>query len=604
MGKKSTCVVGKVQSPNKREKKTVRKLQRSVQETWEKDEVKKKRYEATHSMWGDSPDDKDSEDIRITSTNINGLSSPAELSEYIISSAQFNSDVNCFQELNIDTDNQDVFQSLRRAVRDVDETRGSTFQATTIIDKRQESHRRNIIKKQGGTLIHLERKWTGSTLKKENDKLGRWSSITIEGRGGRKVSIFSVYRVGNNKLETAGGDTVWFQEYAALLSKGIKDPDPRQQILDDLEKTILRLKEDTDHQIIICIDANESTRSAKSKIQQFIKNTGMIDCHRHFHPDLSETPTHAEGSTQIDYCIITSGIIESVKRCGITALHYDVQGADHRSVWLDLESNLLLKGVHKAPQSPPSRGLKLKNIKALQIFQEQLQEFCRQHRMREKMHRISQSLMETERISDTTEKAQRISVWKDKLEEWDTLMMRLMLAAEKKCSKKGLTRTYLWSRPLVVAGQRITYWKARKKVFSRKDGPILLSGYALHLHETFGKEKNHLDKEEVVKELKEAWKHLRSIQKEDRAHRQAFLEELALERSKQQKIKVESAIRQIMNAEESAESHEKLNYYLRKTSKGAIDYLLIPVGTNKYGPFGKKWEKISDSKQVEQLLLQ
>ena len=127
------CVSGnsvtRKQQTNKEKRK--RTNQRSVKSMWEKETKKRERYEQINGMWGDNPDEKDQEDIRITSTNINGLSSPAELSQYIIGCKQFESDINCFQEVNLDTRQAEVVQEMKKAIRDVDETRGSTFQVSS-----------------------------------------------------------------------------------------------------------------------------------------------------------------------------------------------------------------------------------------------------------------------------------------------------------------------------------------------------------------------------------------------------------------------------------------------------------------------------------------
>ena len=58
-----------------------------------------------------------------------------------------------------------------------------------------------------------------------------------------------------------------------------------------------------------------------------------------------------------------------------------------------------------------------------------------------------------------------------------------------------------------------------------------------------------MKEEEIKQYLKQAWTDLRTIQKEDRANCNVFLEELAIERAQQQNIQVESAIKQIQHAE-------------------------------------------------------
>ena len=477
---------------------------------WEKEAKQKERYESMNLFWGDNPDEKDQADIRITSTNINGLACPEELSQYIIASKQFDSDINCFQEVNLDTNQGEVVQEMRKAIRDVDETRGSMLQVSSPPEDRSTTKGRSCRKKKnGGTMIHIEQKWTGSSTKTSQDELGRWSRVTMEGKGHKKVTIFSVYRVCKNTLEKAGGETVWFNEYKALLERGDKQPDPRQQVLDDLEEAIHSIRQDEHHQVIIMMDANESHRKeGKSKLGDFIRRVGLIDCHQYSHPDLKESPTYAEASTQIDYCLVTPDVIDSIKQSGITPLHYAVQGADHRSIWLDLDADMLLGGKVKAPIGPPVRGLKLTNVRVKKMYQDKLQDYIRQHRMREKIEVIAKGLQEADKITKKNEREEGIRRWAEELDKWDKLFTDLMLASERKCNRTGLTRTYLWSRPLVHEGQSITYWKARKKAASSGQCLESLSGYAKYLHEKFSIDDMELSVEEIQQQLKRAWKDL------------------------------------------------------------------------------------------------
>ena len=65
--------------------------------------------------------------MRITSTNINGLSDIVEYSQYIIGNVQFESDVHCNQEVNLDTSQPEVVQSLKQVVRQLDCSKGDAI---------------------------------------------------------------------------------------------------------------------------------------------------------------------------------------------------------------------------------------------------------------------------------------------------------------------------------------------------------------------------------------------------------------------------------------------------------------------------------------------
>ena len=112
-------------------------------------------------------------------------------------------------------------------------------------------------------------------------------------------------------------------------------------------------------------------------------------------------------------------------------------GANHRSICVDTDIDKQLADKIKAPIGPPVRGLKLKNIIALTKYQDQLQQYTKQHRMREKIESITQGLHDADKIQDKNEREKRITVWVEALEKWDKLFIDLMLASEKKCSKTG-----------------------------------------------------------------------------------------------------------------------------------------------------------------------
>ena len=65
------------------------------------DDKVKRRYKEISSLWGDNPDIKNIGSMHITSTNINGLSDIIEYSQYIVGNVQFESDVHCYQEINL-----------------------------------------------------------------------------------------------------------------------------------------------------------------------------------------------------------------------------------------------------------------------------------------------------------------------------------------------------------------------------------------------------------------------------------------------------------------------------------------------------------------------
>ena len=77
----------------------------------------------------------------------------------------------------------------------------------------------------------------------------------------------------------------------------MKSPNPRQQVLDDLENEISRIGVNPKHHVIICMDANESIRfKGRNRLKAFNRNSGLVDPLNKLHLHLEETPTHVKGS--------------------------------------------------------------------------------------------------------------------------------------------------------------------------------------------------------------------------------------------------------------------------------------------------------------------
>ena len=494
------------------------KLQGNLIQMWKTKQENGQEVNRMNSFWGDNTDDKDNTELRIISCNINGLSEVDELSQYIIGSLQLSSDIACFQEINIDTRQYEIVRKLKQVVAKMDDSKGDAIHMTSSRRIVQDGYR-----KRGGTMIRVSKKFAGSALDKQQDPHGRWCSISIEGSEGRRLFIYSVYRVCYNTVENAGTQTTWFQEYSSLLEDGIKFPNPRQQILDDLETDIRMVASNPKHYIMVCMDANESTRTkGKNSLQIFLRNSGLIDPMNHIHPQLEEVPTHINGSRQIDYCFVSPNLLPYVTKGGILPLNYSMI-SDHRTIFIDIKYTHLLQGEWIDPIGPTPRTLRLKNINATTKYIRILKQYFQQHRIREKLVKIANGLESTRNISLKEERMGMINRWAKQLDKLDELRITLMLAAEKRCQRKGITKTYQWSIDLMEAGQKITYWKSRK-TFKIMDIKVTeMVGYTLQLHKQYSIPDTELSIEEIKNNLKNSWKNLRRIQREDRAHRTQYL---------------------------------------------------------------------------------
>ena len=280
------------------------------------------------------------------------------------------------QEINLDTRNSDNIWQLKKLIHNVTSCKGDSIHFSSSPQKVKSGY-----KKREGTLIKVNKQWSGSRMTKTADTHGRWSHISLEGYKQKKLHIFSIYRVCDDSLERADEHTVWFQEYHSLLASGIPNPNPCQLLLDNLESRIQSLLRDVNNQIIVCIDANESLyHRHNNKLQQFLCHTGLIDIHHHCHPHLPETATHSNGSYQIDYTFVspgvlrTPGVLPSVQGSSILPINYAMI-SDHRTLFLDLDVQQLLEGIWKHKQTAPTRTLQLNNINVTTRYISKLREY-------------------------------------------------------------------------------------------------------------------------------------------------------------------------------------------------------------------------------------
>ena len=86
--------------------------------------------------------------MRITSTNINGLSNILEYLQYIIENTQFESDVHCYQEINLDRLQPEVVREIQKVTSHLECSRGDG-----IITSSSPSVPRQGIKNKGQSFI-------------------------------------------------------------------------------------------------------------------------------------------------------------------------------------------------------------------------------------------------------------------------------------------------------------------------------------------------------------------------------------------------------------------------------------------------------------------
>ena len=90
----------------------------------------------------------------------------------------------------------------------------------------------------GGTSIITQGSTIGRINGRIEDNMGRFTINILEGKEGSGVLCISLYRVHHTKGSKAGPNTAYSRQCDEMRVKGVKEPDPRNQILKDLTKII------------------------------------------------------------------------------------------------------------------------------------------------------------------------------------------------------------------------------------------------------------------------------------------------------------------------------------------------------------------------------
>jgi hypothetical protein len=193
----------------------------------------------------------------------------------------------------------------------------------------------------GGTCTGALEGWETRISKREEDpaKLGRWSSIRIQLKG-IEINFITAYRVNKSNINLEN-NTAYAQQWKEMTYRGIKNADPRKQTIDDLKKYI-KSEIENKIEIVLMIDANESSEKRTEEMNEMIQECHLIDPHLMADP-FGNVETYARGSKKIDFIFTTPRIYQSVTYTQICPYHELIE-SDHRALIIDLDPKSLELG--------------------------------------------------------------------------------------------------------------------------------------------------------------------------------------------------------------------------------------------------------------------
>ena len=225
--------------------------------------------------------------------------------------------------------------------------------------------------------------------------MGRWSSATLQGRNGKRVTIITSYRVCHQNISTAGEKTAYMQQWASLRQNGHEHPNPRQAHLNDLRKYIHTLRKH-DQAIILFMDANEEFHHRQQHLAAFTQQAGLTDIiYTRFADGASQPPrTYKRGKHCIDYVFLSWDLIPYIEQCGYTPFD-EVSDSDHRGFFVDIRLQEFLQCQPSTIQPPSLRTLSTANPQNIRCYKATLFKYLHDHKWFERMKTLSANTTST-----------------------------------------------------------------------------------------------------------------------------------------------------------------------------------------------------------------
>ena len=411
-----------------------------------------------------------------------------------------------------------------------------------------------------GDLIHKIKATHHDTI------AGSWSSTTITTKHG-PLTIISAYRVSQSSLGKLGASTVYSQEYFALEANGVKNPEPRKRCLRELSRLLTSLSSNH-HMILLNMDANEDILTER-ELFAFSQENDLIDLVATFSPHQVHTPTYSRGKKRIDYSFCSSNLLEFVQSACISAQR-GVKDSDHSALVITLNKTKLMWKPTPSHRSV-NRQVTQKNPESVYRYRALLCKYFQDHHILTKVKKLKTTFEQEQDINDTEKEKM--------LNHLDAEVTRLMIAAEKKCSKKKTFGVYHWSPALAAAGQAYSHSKTVLKEFLRSRSSDFSIACA---------------KEDV----KLCRAHLHEEQEKAATNRECHLQAIGELLTEGRNTEVRHIVNEIKKVEAAKEMARKLQCKsTKKPRTGPLDSVLIP------GEEEGSWIRLEDATTIEEAVL-
>lgn len=400
-----------------------------------------------HASYGDSIYERDPSSIRVFFQNVKGLTystTGEDYAYYLSCTASIGADIIGMAETNTAWSHYHLRQSLHQQSRKQYQQHKISFSfPIPDIDPVPETETFQA----GGTLTMALNSMVPMAFGESHQDptgLGRWSSLTFRGQDERFLTVFTAYRVCKGSIQSSPIGSAFSREYEHHRGLGIKNPQPRKLLLNDLTNAI-QDEQSRGHATLIMMDSNGSLHD-DTDLQRFTSECELIDLH-----ERAPSPSTYIGSShrRIDHIFGCPQVQQSLQSAGSLS-YIDGPQSDHRGLFVDLNPAQLL-GRTKAPHaiSPASsRSLKTGNPEAVETYTDAMLEYYDKHNMMQRLDKLV-----------STKDHMSIPTLRKHLEKWDADQGRAMKHAEDLLKRP--TKPYEWSPKLRNDGLLYRYWHLR-----------------------------------------------------------------------------------------------------------------------------------------------
>ena len=176
--------------------------------------------------------------------------------------------------------------------------------------------------------------------------------MKLGGKNDNKLCVITAYRIvqekGTQPISENYNVSYW-QQVKTFNNSGTVDPDPRNQVLEDLT-TFIDDQKSKGYEVILMMDASESAKAKNSKITQFMERNSLHDVHKTIMRWIL-IMTRLGSRSRINFMFATEGILQMVWGIGYHALHTGIN-SDHIMLWTAFNFKKFFDGSHTSPSSP------------------------------------------------------------------------------------------------------------------------------------------------------------------------------------------------------------------------------------------------------------